>query len=170
MNKITNSRDAVKKSCFDFIKKWKSHSLVQETCDYLRNQYSLNTNLLLLCCWLASVYRRLNRDNIRKLENHVRVWRYQVLERLKELNRALSMMDNELVSLTADVTEVLDDAEWVELSLMLQLIVYIEEIPSENNAPINIAFGNIFDYLNYLGVKLHKNDLEKIYRMVNQLF
>lgn len=167
---MIDSKEAIKKSCFSFVNRWRNYSYIQETCDYLRNKYSLNTNILLLCCWLASIYRRLNNNNIKNLEDRVRNWRYQVLEKLKTLHCFLSARSDKVSAFVGDIADMIDKAELVELSLMQQILIYIDDIPSEKNTPTNIAFGNIFDYINYQGINLHKNDLEKIYNMVKTMF
>lgn len=67
-----------------------SHPDVKQALLTLQNAYYLNTNILLLCCWLAKTGRgRLKKHNIKILINQITLWHEQIIHPLRQLRNQL---------------------------------------------------------------------------------
>jgi uncharacterized protein (TIGR02444 family) len=66
---------------------------VADTCIALQDEHGLDVNLLLLCCWLGwSGKGRLGADGLAATEANAAAWRSAVVDKLRQVRRALGTM------------------------------------------------------------------------------
>jgi len=165
--------NALKKAFWAFSKRLYAISELEDAWICLEQKYELNLNLVFLCCFLPTCdFQQLTKEDLRFVSERILLWHTKVVEPLRKLYQRLYQLHRKppLFQL-ADLAlrnEIL--AEQAEQSLMLQVIYRLKDRERLSVSPANRILSNIFEYINESQVKLHSNDFEKIYRIVNQCF
>jgi len=165
------------KTLWSFVLKVFENKEMQEACLLLEQRYALDVNVFLFGCWAAKEsLPALTVDDIAVILQKTIPWRVKVLEPLKRLRESLPKKRNTpaMIRLYQDAVRNEILAEQIEQSLIVQSVAKLDrtsrdETGDEMNVA-NSALGNIFTYLRYQNITLHKNDLEKVYRIVKFCF
>jgi uncharacterized protein (TIGR02444 family) len=67
-----------------------SRERVQAACLSLQNRRGADVNILLLCCWLATIGMRVETNDLHAANAAVEAWRRDVLEQLRSARRAVA--------------------------------------------------------------------------------
>jgi len=164
---------ALKKAFWAFSRRLYAIQELEDAWICLEQKYELNLNLVFLCCFLPTCdFQQLTREDLRFVSDRISLWHTKVVEPLRKLYQTLYRLHRKphLLQL-ADLVlrnEIL--TEQAEQSLMLQVIYRLKDRERLSVSPANRILSNIFEYINASQVKLHSNDFEKVYRIVNQCF
>lgn len=160
----------IKKSFYAFAADFFKHPEIEEACFVLHEKYQANANMLMFCCWLAKEnYQRLSVEDVRFILRRIKKWTAGILYPLIHLSyRLFPFRQTRKFSVPYRlVEECVNNAAAVERSLMLESLPHLEKQTGKEISNMNFALGNIFRYLEVLQISLHKNDLEKIYRITS---
>ncbi len=159
-------------SFYNFASTFFQNSEVEDACLSLYEKYQVNANVLMFCCWLAREnYRRLTTEQIQMVLHRIEDWCDKVLQPLINLSYRLFPF-RQTVKFSKPyqlVQDCVNNAAQVERSLMLEILKHLEKQDGKEISNTNFALGNIFRYLETLQISLHKNDLEKIYRITSNI-
>lgn len=144
------------------------NSEIEDACLSLYEKYRVNANVLMFCCWLAKEnYQRLKTEQVQMILYRIESWCDKILQPLINLSYRLFPF-RQTIKFSKPyqlVQDCVNHAAQVERSLMLEILNDLEKQNGKEVSNINFALGNIFRYLEVLQISLHKNDLEKIYRI-----
>ncbi len=170
MEIISELSAELKQSFYNFASSFFQNLEIEDACLSLYEKYKVNANMLMLCCWLAKEnYQRLSKEQINLIVNRIDCWCEKVLQPLINLSyRVFPFRQTMRFSQTFQVIQdCVNNAAQVERSLMLEILKYLEKQDGPEVSNMNFALGNIFRYLETLQISIHKNDLEKIYRITS---
>ena len=170
MNKYSDSKFFVNKTFQLFSEELYSKSGVVDACKCLRDKYQVNVNLIFFCCWLASQnYQQISDLNIQEIIDRITPWHENVVEPLKSFCESIqkNQGNNDYAFQIHDLIKNNKKfAEEAERSLIMQCVNDLRRAPQNLGGEESQALNNILNYINNQKIKLHKNDLEKIYRIV----
>ena len=159
-------------SFYNFASTFFQNSEIEDACLSLYEKYHVNANVLMFCCWLAREnYQRLTTEQIQMILYRIERWCDKVFQPLINLSYRLFPF-RQTVKFSKPyqlVQECVNNAAQVERSLILESLNYLEKQSGKEVSNTNFALGNIFRYLEALQISLHKNDLEKIYRITSNI-
>ncbi|MBU1926573.1 MAG: DUF2390 domain-containing protein [Gammaproteobacteria bacterium] len=170
MNKTATLIDPVSyKSFLQFSERLCSVAGAEEACVSLQRKYALNSNILLLCCWAPfQNYRNLEIEDIHRIEKCVLPWHEKVVLHLLELCNVfpklkISKKAEDLYFLAQENRRY---AEKIERLILLEGVENFQKVNNIKKEVLSLVLSNIFSYLKAREVNFHKNDLEKVYRIV----
>jgi uncharacterized protein (TIGR02444 family) len=173
MKKYSGTELSFKKTLWSFSVKLYAKPKIEEACVCLHEKYQINLNLLFFCCWLADEqYSPLNEKHIKKIIKKILPWHTRIIKPLRKLHKTFNknQQNKKLKKLNRDFVSSELLAEQIEQSLIIQATKILEKQLDTDCNKTNTALSNIFTYLKYQNINLHKNDLEKIYRIVKICF
>jgi len=163
----------VDKSFWSFFVNLYNAESIESACACLQSKYGININILFFCCWAAEQhYAPLSIDYLKSLQTKVTTWHNNILNPLKALHKKFTgrTLNKPCTELYRQLVSHIIYAEQIEQSLILQTMDQLKKTNTPDENPSNPALSNIFNYLKSENLQLHKNDLEKIYRIVQRCF
>jgi uncharacterized protein (TIGR02444 family) len=155
-----------------FSEKFYAKPGVKDACIALKDKYQLSPNVLLFCCWLSDQnYPCLTKMDIQNIAKKIDPWNNKIIAGLKTLRDSIPKkhLDDTFSKPHAMILENELFAEKIERTLIVQAIGNMRRQKSPKENTINRALNSIFSYIKEQQIQLHKIDLEKIYRIVNDL-
>jgi uncharacterized protein (TIGR02444 family) len=172
-NNISINDSPLEKSFWSFSQNLFAQDSVKEIFSYLEKKYELNANLLLFCCWYASHQNQILDIHVFKsLLTRIEYWHIKLVEELKTLLEIIKNQNNQQVFLSCIplIHENLLLTQKIEQYLLLQQMEESLSIQKANiekiDSSVQNAVTNVFNYIKYLNIKVHQNDLEKIYVLI----
>jgi uncharacterized protein (TIGR02444 family) len=92
-----------------------SSTEVSAACLDLQNQYGIDVNLLLLCCWSGACVGELSEESLSQALNYSKQWREQVVSPLRQTRRWMKLNMPIDQNQQIDFQEVRDEIKSVEL-------------------------------------------------------
>jgi uncharacterized protein (TIGR02444 family) len=146
---------------------------VKSACLSLQDKYSLNSNILVFCCWLASQnYSKLTEKDILEIIEKIKPWNEKIVQGLRRIRKIIARkyLDDKFDKLFNTVVENELFAERIERTLIAQALGEIKRDYDLGADKVSRALKNIFSYAKSQNINIHKVDLEKIYCIVGMCF
>jgi len=140
---------------------------VENICLELQNNYDINVNLILYCCWVGDKNLNLNDDDLQILLDTIQPWQTMI----KPLRDSRKMMQQQLIAMPANMLDqTIENISEMELNaehmsqLALEKALKPEKIsPCENLNNIECSLSNIKTYIGSL------NNIESIDEIMPQI-
>ncbi len=149
---------------------------ITDACLSLQDQYGCDVNILLFCCWTASVGPgRLNEATLENAIAGVKQWQIDVIKPIRAIRRGLEAKFTHVDPITAaelreEISATELQAERVEQKILEKLSVSGGPGRRDYAAQLENAQHNLFTYLKLIGTEHKKDALKAISTIVDGCF
>ena len=146
------------------------HRDVQETTIKLQDDFDLNVNIILWCCWCASAYQELPEFALRKAIEETSKWTNSITAPIRGARRASKEQVKDNRALYEALKNVELMAEEVEQKA-LEEIAIDHLAPSGHETPMSMARRNLSRYVSFAGAARRPGfSVELIERLLIAIF
>ena len=149
---------------------------IADACLSLQDQYGCDVNILLFCCWTASVGPgRLNETTLENAIASVKQWQIDVIKPIRAIRRGLEAKFTHVDPITAaelraEISATELQAEKVEQKILGKLNVPEGSGRRDYAAQLESAQHNLFTYLKLIGTDSKKDALKATSTIVDGCF